>query len=63
MIRNNQYQGVTFLVAPFFISCREIFDIFLGAISGYPQQSFAPNNGTKGFKLLSGLWQPTHNKP
>jgi len=28
---------------------------FFGAFSRYPLQSFVPNNGTKGFSLLSGL--------
>jgi len=30
---------------------------FFGAFSRYPLQSFAPNPGTKGFSLLSGLGQ------
>jgi hypothetical protein len=31
------------------------FNIFFGAFSRYPLQSFVPNTGTKGFPLLSGL--------
>jgi hypothetical protein len=32
-------------------------NLFLEAVSRYPMQSFAPNNGTKGFPFLSGLGQ------
>jgi len=44
MVSNNQYQGVTFLVAPFFIPCRELFagqSSQSGAVSRFPLQSFA----------------------
>ena len=58
MISNNQYQGVTFLVAPFFISCREIFYEFLAAISGYPLNLFSAKGAEKRIPLLSGLGHP-----